>query len=96
MFVYYRGMSDLKSQWKIFTVCLTRACENVENKFTEIVGEHASKVIGDFFLLSFCVTKQNQRRSQNNRLLNQSKGYRLVDQADRDEFGLCHAENEDL
>lgn len=50
--------------WKKFTNFLESICEYVEDKFTKCVGEKNSKIIGDFFLLSFLVSKPQNNQNQ--------------------------------
>lgn len=46
-----------QSFWHSVTICLTKSCEVAEKCFSNCVGEKNSKMIGDFFLLSFLVSR---------------------------------------
>lgn len=73
---------NLKDTWKGITIKLEQSCEFIENRFTDCVGEKISKCIGDFFLLSFLVSRP--RMSKENE-------YKLVES---EEMNVCHVNNE--
>lgn len=93
------------SYWKSFTRWLENACEYVENKFTECVGEETSKAIGDFFLFSFLVSRPKNKKNNDSSVdnscvlsLDRKNGkYQKLDIVDNDvNLNPCCVSNENL
>jgi hypothetical protein len=78
--------------WQRFIKSIESMCEYIEDKFTACVGEKNSKAIGDFFLLSFLVSRPSTGQHNQHCQNNQTMQYQLVETSENP----CAVTNEEL